>query len=111
MGGCFSFSATKVGGATSSDSRMAQGEQQHRPQGGVNREKGPRITIHKKRDFGYARNFESKYSMGKLLGHGQFGYTFCATDRNTGDRVAVKRIDKTKVSFYYNSFKNFLLRS
>ena len=28
----------------------------------------------------------------------EFGYTFAATDRQSGDRVAVKRIDKTKVS-------------
>lgn len=101
MGGCFSISATKVGGATSSDSRMAQAEQQQRPQGVVHREKELRVRLRAKPDFGYERNFESKYSMGKLLGHGQFGYTFCATDRNTGDRVAVKRIDKTKVSFLF----------
>lgn len=35
--------------------------------------------------------------LGKLLGHGQFGYTYVATDKVTGDRVAVKRIDKNKV--------------
>ncbi|XP_078177746.1 calcium-dependent protein kinase 4 isoform X1 [Carex rostrata] len=98
MGGCFSLSTTKVGGATSSDSRMAQAEQQQRPQGVVHREKELRVRLRAKPDFGYERNFESKYSMGKLLGHGQFGYTFCATDRNTGDRVAVKRIDKIKMT-------------
>jgi serine/threonine protein kinase len=32
-----------------------------------------------------------------LLGHGQFGYTYVATDKGNGDRVAVKRIDKNKV--------------
>jgi calcium-dependent protein kinase len=110
MGACFSLSATKVGGATSSDSRMAQTEQKHRPQGGLNRDKELRVRVRTKPDFGYERNFESKYFMGKLLGHGQFGYTFCATDRNTGDLVAVKRIDKSKVGFYYDCFKILFFR-
>jgi calcium-dependent protein kinase len=48
-------------------------------------------------DFGYDRDFEARYEVGRLLGHGQFGYTFAATDRGSGDRVAVKRIDKAKV--------------
>lgn len=51
----------------------------------------------KRTDFGYDKDFESKYTIGKLLGHGQFGYTFVATDKANGDRVAVKRIDKSKV--------------
>ncbi|KAL2907102.1 Calcium-dependent protein kinase 16 [Bienertia sinuspersici] len=33
----------------------------------------------------------------KLLGHGQFGYTYVATDQSNGDRVAVKKIDKSKM--------------
>ena len=49
-------------------------------------------------EFGYERDFEARYEVGRLLGHGQFGYTFAATDRGSGDRVAVKRIDKAKVS-------------
>jgi calcium-dependent protein kinase len=48
-------------------------------------------------DFGYDRDFEARYEVGRLLGHGQFGYTFAATDRGSRDRVAVKRIDKAKV--------------
>ncbi|KAK1320671.1 Calcium-dependent protein kinase 28 [Acorus calamus] len=32
----------------------------------------------KRTDFGYAKDFTSRYTMGKLLGHGQFGYTFVA---------------------------------
>uniref|UniRef100_A0A453N4J7 non-specific serine/threonine protein kinase n=1 Tax=Aegilops tauschii subsp. strangulata TaxID=200361 RepID=A0A453N4J7_AEGTS len=36
--------------------------------------------------------------VGRLLGHGQFGYTFAAVDRLSGDRVAVKRIDKAKMT-------------
>ncbi|KAG0452697.1 hypothetical protein HPP92_025361 [Vanilla planifolia] len=51
----------------------------------------------KRTDFGYAKDFDNCYAIGKLLGHGQFGYTFVATDRVNGDTVAVKRIDKAKM--------------
>ncbi|KAL0928226.1 hypothetical protein M5K25_000098 [Dendrobium thyrsiflorum] len=51
----------------------------------------------KRTDFCYAKDFDSRYAIGKLLGHGQFGYTFVATDRANGDRVAVKRIEKAKM--------------
>uniref|UniRef100_A0A0D3DHX9 non-specific serine/threonine protein kinase n=2 Tax=Brassica oleracea var. oleracea TaxID=109376 RepID=A0A0D3DHX9_BRAOL len=52
----------------------------------------------KRIDFGYARDFDNRYIIGKLLGHGQFGFTYAATDNNNGDRVAVKRIDKAKMT-------------
>ncbi|XP_043711351.1 calcium-dependent protein kinase 18-like isoform X2 [Telopea speciosissima] len=55
------------------------------------------IPYGKRTDFGYAKDFDKKYSIGKLLGHGQFGYTFVATDKSTGERVAVKRIEKNKM--------------
>lgn len=55
------------------------------------------ISYGKRTDFGYDKDFESKYVLGKLLGHGQFGYTFVATDKVSGDRIAVKRIDKNKM--------------
>ncbi|KAF8406566.1 hypothetical protein HHK36_008654 [Tetracentron sinense] len=55
------------------------------------------IPCGKRTDFGYAKDFDTKYSIGKLLGHGQFGYTFVATDKANGDRVAVKRIEKNKM--------------
>lgn len=51
----------------------------------------------KRTDFGYEKDFDSRYSLGKLLGHGQFGYTYVGVDLANGDRVAVKRIDKSKV--------------
>lgn len=51
----------------------------------------------KRTDFGYEKNFDDRYSLGKLLGHGQFGYTYVGTDKANGDRVAVKRIEKNKV--------------
>jgi hypothetical protein len=43
-------------------------------------------------EFGYDRDFDARYDVGRLLGHGQFAYTFAS-----GGRVAVKRIDKAKV--------------
>lgn len=55
------------------------------------------IPCGKRTDFGYQKDFDKKYTIGKLLGHGQFGYTYVATDKISGDRVAVKKIDKNKV--------------
>ncbi|XP_020579259.1 calcium-dependent protein kinase 18-like [Phalaenopsis equestris] len=55
------------------------------------------VPYGKRTDFGYAKDFDSRYAIGKLLGHGQFGYTFVATNRANGDRVAVKRIEKAKM--------------
>ncbi|KAM7251381.1 hypothetical protein ACFE04_023264 [Oxalis oulophora] len=55
------------------------------------------IPCGKRTDFGYNKDFDQKYTIGKLLGHGQFGYTYVAIHNLTGDRVAVKRIDKNKM--------------
>ncbi|CAI0461680.1 unnamed protein product [Linum tenue] len=55
------------------------------------------IPCGKRTDFGYDKEFNKRYTIGKLLGHGQFGYTYVATDKENGDRVAVKRIDKGKM--------------
>jgi calcium-dependent protein kinase len=55
------------------------------------------VACGKRTDFGYDKDFEARYALGKLLGHGQFGYTFAAVDRRSSERVAVKRIDKNKV--------------
>jgi calcium-dependent protein kinase len=55
------------------------------------------IACGKRTDFGYDKDFDKRYTIGKLLGHGQFGYTYVATDKATGDRVAVKKIDKNKM--------------
>lgn len=63
------------------------------------------IPCGKRTDFGYDKDFEMRYTIGKLLGHGQFGYTYVATDKSNGDRVAVKKIDKNKVlSFIIHSW-------
>lgn len=55
------------------------------------------IPCGKRTDFGYARDFDKRYKIGKLLGHGQFGYTYVANDKSNGDQVAVKRIEKNKM--------------
>lgn len=65
------------------------------------------IPCGKRTDFGYDKNFDKRYTIGKLLGHGQFGYTYVATDKANGDRVAVKRIDKNKV--LVSQFLNWVL--
>jgi calcium-dependent protein kinase len=54
----------------------------------------------KRINFGYGRDFAEKYSLGKLLGHGQFGYTYVGTEKATSNKVAVKCIDKKKVSLF-----------
>ncbi|KAH9711011.1 calcium-dependent protein kinase 16 [Citrus sinensis] len=55
------------------------------------------IPCGKRTDFGYDKDFDRRYTIGKLLGHGQFGYTYVATDKANGDRVAVKKIEKNKM--------------
>ncbi|OWM66440.1 calcium-dependent protein kinase 28-like isoform X2 [Punica granatum] len=72
------------------DGKKDRGRRKKQSSGGV-------IPCGKKTDFGYAKDFDRRYTIGKLLGHGQFGYTYVATDRTTGDRVAVKRIEKNKM--------------
>lgn len=51
----------------------------------------------KRTNFGYERDFKEKYSLGKLLGHGQFGYTYVATEKATGNKVAAKCIEKKQM--------------
>ncbi|CAH9105803.1 unnamed protein product [Cuscuta europaea] len=55
------------------------------------------IPCGKRTNFGYDKNFDKRYTLGKLLGHGQFGYTYVAIDKSAGDRVAVKKIEKNKM--------------
>lgn len=56
-----------------------------------------KIPLGKRTNFGYGRDFRSKYKMGKLLGHGQFGNTYSAVDLSTGAKVAVKTIEKKQM--------------
>ncbi|TYJ14293.1 hypothetical protein E1A91_A10G108400v1 [Gossypium mustelinum] len=61
------------------------------------RKHGGNVPCGKRTDFGYRKDFEKRYTAGKLLGHGQFGYTYVAVDNENGDRVAVKKIEKMKM--------------
>ncbi|XP_039121861.1 calcium-dependent protein kinase 28-like isoform X2 [Dioscorea cayenensis subsp. rotundata] len=116
MGSCFSITATKVTGSSSSSANQAAARndnqnprdanknpspqhhvQQRDPKGQHRRRGSGLVPCGKRTDFGYDKDFDSRYSIGKLLGHGQFGYTFVATDKANGDRVAVKRIEKNKM--------------
>ncbi|KAG1354059.1 calcium-dependent protein kinase 18 [Cocos nucifera] len=105
MGLCFSC-AIKVSGSSSSNAAAAGDGQQGQPaaqnrkgkqEEAAGRRAGGKVPCGKRTDFGYDKDFQSRYAIGKLLGHGQFGYTFVATNKANGERVAVKRIDKNKM--------------
>ncbi|XP_019182771.1 PREDICTED: calcium-dependent protein kinase 28-like [Ipomoea nil] len=77
-----------------------QQQQQQQPRNSnvkASSRKGGVIPCGKRTDFGYDKDFGQRYTLGKLLGHGQFGYTYVGTDKSNGDRVAVKRIEKSKM--------------
>ncbi|XP_077246543.1 calcium-dependent protein kinase 28-like [Tasmannia lanceolata] len=112
MGLC--LSTTKVSGSSSNNKdnnkpstsqQIQQKNQNSKIQSKQQNQKDKRHVKHssgaipcgKRTDFGYAKDFDKKYTIGKLLGHGQFGYTYVATDKANGDRVAVKRIEKNKM--------------
>ncbi|OAY76929.1 calcium-dependent protein kinase 18-like [Ananas comosus] len=111
MGNCYSNSSKVRGSSSGRGGRGGGGGAANA--GGANHERRPPeererekekgkerkgvVPCGKRTDFGYDKDFESRYAIGKLLGHGQFGYTFVATDKANGDKVAVKRIDKNKM--------------
>lgn len=55
------------------------------------------VPLGKRTNFGYQRDLDAHYKQGKLLGHGQFGYTYSATQISTGNKVAIKKIEKKQV--------------
>lgn len=87
--------------ATAPDGNNDQPKQQPEKQQMKRKRKtyGRSVPIGLRTNFGYDRGFDKRYTVGKLLGHGQFGYTYSATDNITGELVAVKKIDKNKVPF------------
>ncbi|XP_052142052.1 calcium-dependent protein kinase 4 isoform X1 [Oryza glaberrima] len=95
MGACFSsHTATATADGGSGKRQQRKGDHKGKvPDGGGGEKEKEAARV----EFGYERDFEGRYQVGRLLGHGQFGYTFAATDRASGDRVAVKRIDKAKM--------------
>ncbi|RWW83397.1 hypothetical protein BHE74_00008099 [Ensete ventricosum] len=57
------------------------------------------------KSFGYGKNFETKYELGKEVGRGHFGHTCLATAKKgeiKGQFVAVKIISKAKVRWVGN---------
>ncbi|KAE8696188.1 Calcium-dependent protein kinase 16 [Hibiscus syriacus] len=80
------------------DQQQVKGSQAQKPKAKDHSKKPSGIVpCGKRTDFGYRKDFDQRYTIGKLLGHGQFGYTYIATDNENGDRAAVKRIDKEKM--------------
>ncbi|GJP40526.1 hypothetical protein CLOM_g198 [Closterium sp. NIES-68] len=55
------------------------------------------IPLGLRTDFGYKRDFEAHYKLGKELGHGQFGTTYESIQLATGERVAAKAIEKKQM--------------
>ncbi|KQJ93073.1 calcium-dependent protein kinase 4 isoform X2 [Brachypodium distachyon] len=94
MGGCFSTNTP----ATPAAERRRRRRRRQRAASPEKGSGGGAEGVARVVEFGYERDFEGRYEVGRLLGHGQFGYTFAATDRGSGDRVAVKRIDKAKMN-------------
>ncbi|XP_014510012.1 calcium-dependent protein kinase 28 isoform X1 [Vigna radiata var. radiata] len=103
MGIC--YSATKVSGsngnAVTDKKNRKRAAKPESPTAPANRERhkasARQVPCGKRTDFGYDKNFDTRYTLGKLLGHGQFGYTYVGIDKANADRVAVKRIDKSKM--------------
>ncbi|KAI7756794.1 hypothetical protein M8C21_014465, partial [Ambrosia artemisiifolia] len=104
MGAC--LSTTKISGSNSTTAGKHDVNVNHHKPKEIQRDNNNNkqkqkevvnIPCGKRTDFGYNKDFDGDYSIGKLLGHGQFGYTYVAIDKANGDRVAVKKIDKNKM--------------
>lgn len=67
------------------------------PAANLRENKSHSLPLGKRTNFGYEKTFKAKYTLGKLLGHGQFGYTYVAIEKSTGKKVAVKCIEKKQV--------------
>jgi calcium-dependent protein kinase len=94
-----STSATKKRQVPSSNQRRRGSEEAQKKthQSRLKDKANSRVPCGKRTDFGYEKDFDKRFSLGKLLGHGQFGYTYVGIDKSNGDRVAVKRLEKAKV--------------
>ncbi|KAG0628379.1 hypothetical protein M758_1G022600 [Ceratodon purpureus] len=51
----------------------------------------------KRTNFGYERDFNKKYTLEKILGHGVYSKTYSAIENTIGSRVAVKIIEKKQM--------------
>ncbi|KAL1566619.1 Calcium-dependent protein kinase 18 [Salvia divinorum] len=96
------FASKKQEGSHHKPKDNQRNKQQKQKQAPHNVKNNPRrqnlsIPCGKRTEFGYEKDFDARFTIGKLLGHGQFGYTYVAVDNRNGDRVAVKRIEKNKM--------------
>ncbi|KAG2438581.1 hypothetical protein HXX76_005131 [Chlamydomonas incerta] len=60
------------------------------------------------KSFGFAHDFDQKYTLGRAIGAGTFGTVHLATDNATGQEVAVKVITKRVIGGYLEG--NFVRR-
>ncbi|CAJ1942365.1 unnamed protein product [Sphenostylis stenocarpa] len=105
MGIC--FSATKVSGSNGTTANAAANKNRKRSAKRKSKTATANPQRHKacarnvpcgmRTDFGYEKDFQKRYTLGKLLGHGQFGYTYVGIHKANGDHVAVKRLEKSKM--------------
>lgn len=49
-----------------------------------------------------------KYSIGKLLEYGQFGYTYVVIDKDNENGAAVNKIDKSKVICFCHNYSRIV---
>lgn len=113
MGGCIS---TRRQGEVSSEAQEKKEDKIKPPAAGdiVDLKKTPhKYLAHRKdeevalglrTDFGHPRDFGERYSLGKELGHGQFGTTYVCVDKKTGENLACKAILKKQVTCLADPF-------
>eukprot|EP00850_Spirogloea_muscicola_P009411 SM000052S17803 [mRNA] locus=s52:724587:728727:- [translate_table: standard] len=92
MGGCFSRQSPSS--LRASRPEQAQLQQQSKKE----KKDESAVPLGKRTNFGYDRDFKQKYIVGKELGHGQFGITYAAIEKATGERVAVKTLYKKQMT-------------
>ena len=57
----------------------------------------------------FLQRLEDLYTLGKVLGSGQFGVTKECTDKRTGEKLACKTIPKTKIKCAQPRFRSILV--
>ncbi|PPS09343.1 hypothetical protein GOBAR_AA11326 [Gossypium barbadense] len=85
------LSITKVGGGGLSSNTTAQHRKEQQPPAATTATNAEKQRYHK--------DFDKPYTIGKLLGHGQFGYTCVAINKVNADSVTAKKNDKNKNCF------------
>lgn len=103
MGGCISYANPKEKPQQNDRGKQQVADSQPNPPEPPNKASKLKnaangsVPLGKLTNFGYSKDFKQRYQQGKLLGHGQFGYTYVAVEIATGERVAVKTIEKKQM--------------